>query len=975
MALEWPAAKVRSTFIEFFQSKDEKEGKDGGHTFWPSSGVVPFDDPTLLFTNAGMNQFKPIFMGTVDPKSPLAPLKRAANSQKCIRAGGKHNDLDDVGKDVYHHTFFEMLGNWSFATYFKKEAISWAWELLTKVYGLAPDRLYATYCEGDVHKGGIVEPDEETRQLWLQFLPEDRVLKGNMKDNFWEMGETGPCGPCTELHYDRIGGRQVAHLVNQDDPNVLEIWNLVFIQMFRNKDQSLTMLPGKHVDTGMGMERITSILQQKMSNYDTDIFTPIFSAIQAKTGIRPYSGKVGKDDVDGVDMAYRVVADHIRTLTIAITDGAIPGNEGRNYVIRRILRRGVRYARQYLYPAGTNYEPGFFAGLTSKVVEILGGAFPELQNNPGTNMTPEKVAQVILEEEVSFLRTLDKGISQFEKFAAEDKASGKISGPHAFMLYDTFGFPLDLTVLMAEEKGMVVDKAGYEECMAEQRARSRGEGKAGDKVITLEAEQTDKLAKELAVSPTDDSSKFSWVSKGSGPRVPATVKAVYDGKNFLQEAPEGELVGVVTDVTPFYAESGGQLFDTGKITTADGTVFVVSNVQKFGAYILHIGSLNSGSIKVGGKVDMEVDFERRALCAANHTSTHLLNWALRKVLAGHQIDQRGSIVGPDKLRFDFSYGKPLKTEELDEVQTLVRELIRTGSPVQRQEVALAAAKQVKTLRAVFGEVYPDPVRVVSVGPVAHTINDLLATPDKEDWMRLSVEFCGGTHMDNTAEAGTFTIISEEGTAKGVRRLTAYTREAARAAQDAAAEFEKRVDSAGEIKDVAALDAEISAMRMDVDAVVMDYVRKDGIKKKIDALKDRVLAAEKEQLKIKTEAAVQWAETLTVAEGTRYLVQVVDVDGDTKAVDAAMKALNARVPELPVILLSRSAGGDKVSGLAVVPASRAAQADAREWVNAALEHCGGKGGGKPDRAQGAAKDAAGFDKAVKAAQDFAAAKLK
>jgi len=597
---DWPVEKVRSTFIDFFKEKQEDNAGEGheGHVYWPSCGVVPFDDPTLLFINAGMNQFKPIFQGTVDPKHPMAKLKRACNSQKCIRAGGKHNDLDDVGKDVYHHTFFEMVGNWSFASYFKKEATAWAWELLTKVYGLEEDRLYATYCEGDAHLGGTVPPDEETRELWLQYLPANRVIKGSMKDNFWEMGDTGPCGPCCELHYDRIGGgRDAAHLVNEDDPDVLEIWNVVFIQMFRNKDQSLTMLPGKHVDTGMGLERITSILQGKMSNYDTDIFVPIFDAIQAKTGVRAYTGTVGAADADHVDMAYRVVADHIRTLTIAITDGALPGNEGRNYVVRRILRRGVRYARSYLYPPGTQYEPGFFSGLTPLVVEILGGAFPELNGNPGTDMTPEKVAAIILEEEISFLKTLDRGIAQFEKFATQDKATNVISGSHAFMLYDTFGFPVDLTLLMAEEKGMTVDNNGYEAAMAAQKAKSRGEAKEGEVVLTLEAEQTDKLANELSIAATVDSAKYEWVSMGSGPKCNSTVKAIWTGKEFKQEAAEGDFVGLIFDQTNFYAEAGGQLFDTGRVSTSDG-VFSVGNVQKFGGFIMHSGTLGSGSVKV-----------------------------------------------------------------------------------------------------------------------------------------------------------------------------------------------------------------------------------------------------------------------------------------------------------------------------------------------------------------------------------------
>ena len=785
--------------------------------------------------------------------------------------------------------------------------------------------------------------------------------------------------------------------------------------MFRNKDKSLTILPGKHVDTGMGMERITSILQGKMSNYDTDLFTPIFDAIHNKTGVRPYTGKVGAEDVDGIDMAYRVVADHIRTLTIAITDGAQPGSEGRSYVIRygarsqkrdaqrevhrsrnvlllsrsarscagrggsdaaarrrRVMRRGVRYARQYLFPEGAKYEAGFFAGLSSLVIDLLGDTFPELRGNPGTGMTPEKVSQIILEEEVSFLKTLDRGIAMFEKFAALDQASGKISGPHAFMLYDTFGFPIDLTLLMAEEKGMVVDQDGYDAAMAEQKAKSRGEAKEGAIVLTLEAEQTDKVANELKVAPTVDLKKYEWTSAGHGPSPSATVRAIWTGKEFVQEAAEGAFVGFILDETNFYAEAGGQLYDTGRIASADATCSV-ENVQKFGGFILHSASVTSGALKVGDAVELAVDYERRSALAANHTTTHLLNWALRKVLEGHQIDQRGSIVGPDKLRFDFSYGKPMTAGEIDKVQTLVREIIKGGFDSNRKEVPLAAAKQIKALRAVFGEVYPDPVRVVSVGPVPHTIETLLAQPDNDEWHKLSVEFCGGTHMDNTREAADFAVIGEEGTAKGVRRLICVTKDAAREARAAADEFDARVQKAGAIADMAELDGEIAALRTDVETVTMDYARKDQIKGAIDALKNKVLAAEKEALKAKLAAAEAWATELSVA-GRAAVVEVVDVDGDVKALDNAMKVVVGKAPETPVCFLSRNARGDKVACLAVVPKACAGKLDAKDWINAALEKCGGKGGGKPDRAQGAAKDAANFDAAVKAAQDYPAGKV-
>ncbi|KAG9658478.1 alanyl-tRNA synthetase, partial [Aureobasidium melanogenum] len=400
---QWNAAKVRSTFIDYFVKKRE-------HTFVPSSSVVPHSDPTLLFANAGMNQYKSIFLGTVDPSSDFASLKRATNSQKCIRAGGKHNDLDDVGKDSYHHTFFEMLGNWSFGDYFKKEAIAWSWELLTKEFGLDPARMYVTYFEGD--KAGGLEPDLEAKELWKSVgVPEDHILPGNMKDNFWEMGDQGPCGPCSEIHYDRIGGRNAAHLVNMDDPNVLEIWNNVFIQYNRESDKSLRPLPNKHVDTGMGFERLVSVLQDKSSNYDTDVFTPLFDRIQEITGVRKYEGKFGSEDADGIDTAYRVVADHVRLLTFAITDGGIPNNMGRGYVVRRVLRRGARYARKYL-----NTDIGdFFSKIVPTLVAQMGDMFPEIKKKE------QDVKEILNEEELSFAKTLDRGEAMFEKYAQQCK--------------------------------------------------------------------------------------------------------------------------------------------------------------------------------------------------------------------------------------------------------------------------------------------------------------------------------------------------------------------------------------------------------------------------------------------------------------------------------------------------------------------------------------------------------------------------
>lgn len=475
----WTANRTRQAFIDFFVKKC-------GHKFYKSSPVVPHDDPTLLFANAGMNQFKPIFLGQVPPGSPLEGMKRATNSQKCIRAGGKHNDLEDVGFDVYHHTMFEMLGNWSFGDYFKEEAIGWAWELLTDVYKLQPDRLYASYFSGDEEMG--LEPDLESRDIWRKYLPDSQILPFDKTDNFWEMGATGPCGPCTEIHYDRIGGRDAASLVNADDPDVLEIWNNVFMQFNRMADKSLRPLPACSVDTGMGFERLTSVLQDKRSNYDTDIFAPIFAKIKELSG-KTYHGRVGdgsdgsgdgKPDEGNIDMAYRVVADHIRTLTFAITDGAVPSSNGRGYVLRRVLRRAVRFGTQCL-----GCEPGFFRLLVPVVVEHFKGFFPELEARQ------KFVIEIISQEEDQFSRTLAKGLKEFEKQVQKVGKDKNFPGATAFLLYSTYGFPQELTKLMCEEKGLVLDKEEYDAALqaAKQQSRDAGNSMSGSNKIVLEAEQ------------------------------------------------------------------------------------------------------------------------------------------------------------------------------------------------------------------------------------------------------------------------------------------------------------------------------------------------------------------------------------------------------------------------------------------------------------------------------------------------------
>ncbi len=986
---------------------------------------MPHDDPTLLFVNAGMNQYKPCFLGRVEPGSDLEGLTRAVNSQKCIRAGGKHNDLEDVGLDTYHHTFFEMLGNWSFGDYFKAEAIDWAFALLTGNldnggFEIDPNRLYATYFGGDPKAG--LEPDHEARDLWLKHLPADHVLPGSFKDNFWEMGETGPCGPCSELHYDRIGDRNAASLVNQDDPNVLEIWNLVFIQYDRQKDRSLKTLPAKHVDTGMGLERLVSVIQNTTSNYDTDLFLPIFEAIRLNTKApHEYQGRLGKQDPQQIDTAYRVIADHLRTLCFAIADGATPSNEGRGYVLRRVLRRAARFGRQML-----GAQPGFFSKLVPTLVDVMGDAWPELAKHQA------HIIELLLEEEVSFGKTLDKGLLLLSQ--AADKAGhrfiaetgnddiplsqrarryvsqkmdeeagisslstsakmlstkgidwkefeGKrrpcISGQDAFQLYDTFGFPLDLTQLMASERGLSVDVAGFEKCMEEQRERSRAGAKTGgEDSLVLDPESLAKL-RYTSIKPTDDSDKHH------GRSVRSRVVAIWNGHDFDENAQavgRARQVGVLLDRTPFYAEAGGQVADRGRLHVTHersigdhhgGGEFRVEDVRSFGGYVLHIGLVTKGELRVGDELEASVDRARRTPTQANHTATHLLNLALREALGDH-VAQKGSLVEPDRLRFDFSHKGPMNDGEIAAVEAKVQSLIDDDLKVSADIASLHEAQTINSLRAVFGEKYPDPVRVVSIGA---TVPMLLATPDNEQWNQLSIEFCGGTHLQSTGQAGGFALVSETGIAKGVRRIEAVTGVAAQAAHNAATSLETQLEQAAS-QPSEQLAATIAALSTQIDQLTLPLPRKKAMRTRLESLQDTLKAASKAAAGLRRQHVER--EARSIAEGLAgsldpVVVATIDAGDDRQALQAALKVVCAKLPRTAVMLMSVEEGGDK-PGVAIIAAcpkeliTRGVKAG--DWVREAAAVLGGKGGGRPEQAQGGGPDTSKIREAVKAARMWA-----
>ena len=874
------SAQVRESFIKFFESK--------GHLFVRSSPVVPHDDPTLMFTNAGMNQFKAIFLGD-NPKG----WKRVCNSQKCLRVSGKHNDLDVVGRDNYHHTFFEMLGNWSFGDYYKKEAIAWAWELLTEVWKLPKERLFAT----------VYKDDDEAWQIWkdVSGLPDDRIMRFDAHSNFWEMGDTGPCGPCSEIHYDRGDLATQAETfkdpikgVNGENDRYIEIWNNVFMQYERLSNGELVPLKAKNVDTGMGFERICAILQGKTSNYDTDVFTPIISKVAELSGV-PY-----KDNEDGTP--HRVIADHLRALSFAIADGALPSNEGRGYVLRRILRRASRFARLL------GQKKPFICKLVQVLADTMGDAFPEIRERK------DFVASVIKSEEESFIRTLDAGLERFAVISSDLKKGEKIPGDKVFLLYDTYGFPPDLTGILAEEKGLLIDEEGYEKCMEEQKARARANMKQGINTMGTEG--------------------WTQYSEASTNFVGYDI-SVCETKVVRFREDKG-ILSIVLETSPFYAEMGGQVGDKGTLVSGDLEIDVFDTVKVNDTAICR-GKVKKGVANektMSGEFCATVDDARRADIRKNHSATHLIQAALRSVLGTH-VQQQGSFVSNELLRFDFSHFNAMTEEEIQKVEDIVNEKVMACLPVNTDVMDVDEAKASGAM-ALFGEKYGEKVRVVKMG---------------ESGAEFSKELCGGLHVKNTGNIGMVKIISESSVSSGVRRIEAVTGRGALTLLRAGTQILSAIREQLRCKDAEVLNR-----------LQQTFAKTQNLEKSLQSV----------QLELATLAAADLLQGAVNVLGVNLYVREMSIE------DAKFKTLMDGVQnKLDVDSVAVIANKGNGNGSIVVMVGKNAQAKgikAGDMVRDLAKVWNGKGGGRPDRAQAGTREPEKISAAISNANNWIREKL-
>lgn len=872
--------EIRKTFLDFFQSKK--------HTVVSSASLVPENDPTLLFTNAGMNQFKDIFLGT-----GKRDYVRAADTQKCMRVSGKHNDLEDVGKDTYHHTFFEMLGNWSFGDYYKKEAITWAWELLTDIWKLPKDKLYAT----------VYHTDDEALKLWGEItdINKEHILKFGDKDNFWEMGATGPCGPCSEIHIDRgegtcdkqhIEGHKCA--VNSGCARYIELWNLVFIQYNRKEDTTLEPLPSKHVDTGMGFERIASVIQGKKSNYDTDIFTPIINRIEELCG-RKYQEETG--------MPMRVIADHIRSLSFSMADGVMPSNEGRGYVIRKILRRAIRYGK-YL---------GFDAPFLHKLVDVLkdtmGEAFPEIVTRA------EMVKSLILSEEESFFKTLYRGLDKLNEIVTQAKRqkTGKISGDDAFVLYDSLGLPIDFIQHTAEDEDLVLDRKRFDELMEAQKERARANWK-------------------------NDAFDFGVIKGNVKPSIytgdeeistESVLSLIAKGGSLTDTASAGDDVVIVTEKTPFYAEKGGQVGDTGTILKGEAKISV-RQTKVYEDAVVHFGVVENGSFKKGDKVTMAVDADKKSATARNHTATHLIHKALRHVVGDHAA-QAGSLVGPERLRFDFTHAKALTPQEIERIEDEVNQVVLKNLPVQKTKMGRDEAVKSGAV-AIFEEKYGDVVRVVEVPGY-------------------SKELCGGTHVNATGDIGLIRIVQETSISAGTRRLEALT------GLNSLTDYRKY---SLQVKDLAVL------LSVDESRVV------ERIKELQESLKQKDKELSEQKNKLARGTMQDMIKKAAQVNGHTIVLEQVDLESD--AMLAALDEFKVKSQSGVVFLIAAQAEG-KVGIVAGVTKDLVQKIKAGDIARETAKIVGGGGGGRPDMAQAGGKDASKIGEALAKAKEMIEAALK